>query len=57
MTFNIHHCKGIDKQVDLSRIAEVIENNDADIIVLMRSINIFLSEASIQIKLVGLQNN
>lgn len=32
MTFNIHHGKGIDKQVDLSRIAEVIEKSDADII-------------------------
>lgn len=32
MTFNIHHGKGIDKQADLSRIAEVIEKSDADII-------------------------
>lgn len=32
MTFNIHHGKGIDKQVDLYRIAEVIEKSDADII-------------------------
>ncbi|MBO1514188.1 endonuclease/exonuclease/phosphatase family protein [Metabacillus bambusae] len=32
ITFNIHHGKGIDKQVDLYRIAEVIEISDADII-------------------------
>jgi endonuclease/exonuclease/phosphatase family metal-dependent hydrolase len=32
MTFNIHHGKGIDKQVDLYRIAELIKNSDADII-------------------------
>lgn len=32
MTFNIHHGKGIDKQADLYRIAEVIANSDADII-------------------------
>jgi endonuclease/exonuclease/phosphatase family metal-dependent hydrolase len=32
MTFNIHHGKGIDKQADLSRIAEVIEKSDVDII-------------------------
>ena len=32
MTFNIHHGKGIDKQRDLSRIAEVIEKSDVDII-------------------------
>jgi endonuclease/exonuclease/phosphatase family metal-dependent hydrolase len=32
MTFNIHHGKGVDKQVDLYRIAEVIENSHADII-------------------------
>jgi endonuclease/exonuclease/phosphatase family metal-dependent hydrolase len=32
MTFNIHHARGIDKQADLYRIAEVINNCDADII-------------------------
>ncbi len=32
MTYNIHHGKGMDKQVDLDRIAEVIERSDADII-------------------------
>lgn len=32
MTFNIHHGKGIDKQADLYRIAEVIDQCDADII-------------------------
>jgi endonuclease/exonuclease/phosphatase family metal-dependent hydrolase len=32
MTYNIHHGKGIDKQVDLYRIAEVIESSEADII-------------------------
>ncbi|MFC0271418.1 endonuclease/exonuclease/phosphatase family protein [Metabacillus herbersteinensis] len=32
MTFNIHHGRGVDKQVDLYRIAEVIEKSKADII-------------------------
>ncbi|RBW68491.1 endonuclease/exonuclease/phosphatase family protein [Bacillus taeanensis] len=32
MTYNIHHGKGIDKQLDLDRIAEVIEKSNADII-------------------------
>lgn len=32
MAYNIHHGKGLDKQVDLNRIAEVIEKGDADII-------------------------
>lgn len=32
MTFNIHHGKGIDKKLDLDRIAEVIKNSKADII-------------------------
>lgn len=32
MTFNIHHGRGIDKQADLYRIAEVIDKCDADII-------------------------
>jgi endonuclease/exonuclease/phosphatase family metal-dependent hydrolase len=32
MTYNIHHGVGTDKQLDLSRIAEVIEKSDADII-------------------------
>ncbi|MGP7815917.1 endonuclease/exonuclease/phosphatase family protein [Niallia sp. 01092] len=32
MTFNIHHGKGMDKQLNLNRIAEVIENSEADII-------------------------
>ncbi|MBO1511325.1 endonuclease/exonuclease/phosphatase family protein [Metabacillus sp. BG109] len=32
MTFNIHHGKGIDNQVDLQRIAQVIKDSDADII-------------------------
>ena len=32
MTYNIHHGKGIDNQVNLHRIAEVIEKSDADII-------------------------
>lgn len=32
MTYNIHHGEGIDKQVDLSRIAEVIKKSDTDII-------------------------
>lgn len=32
MTFNIHHGKGIDKQADLYRIADVIDKSDADII-------------------------
>lgn len=32
MTFNIHHGRGIDKQVDLHRIAKVIEDSDVDII-------------------------
>ncbi|WP_377918525.1 endonuclease/exonuclease/phosphatase family protein [Bacillus songklensis] len=32
MTYNIHHGKGMDKQVDLNRIAEVIEKSGADII-------------------------
>ncbi|NDI33302.1 endonuclease/exonuclease/phosphatase family protein [Chengkuizengella sediminis] len=32
MTFNIHHCKGMDKKVDLYRIANVIENSKADVI-------------------------
>ncbi|WP_318183945.1 endonuclease/exonuclease/phosphatase family protein [Metabacillus idriensis] len=32
MTFNIHHGRGMDKQLDLFRIAEVIEKSDADII-------------------------
>jgi endonuclease/exonuclease/phosphatase family metal-dependent hydrolase len=32
MTFNIHHGKGVDKQANLSRIAEVIDICDADII-------------------------
>ncbi|MCQ6274943.1 endonuclease/exonuclease/phosphatase family protein [Bacillus sp. V3B] len=32
MTFNIHHARGMDKQVDLDRIAEIISNCDADII-------------------------
>jgi endonuclease/exonuclease/phosphatase family metal-dependent hydrolase len=32
MTYNIHHGKGMDNQVNLYRIAEVIEKSDADII-------------------------
>ncbi|GIN95147.1 metal-dependent hydrolase [Siminovitchia terrae] len=32
MTFNIHHGKGMDKQANLSRIAEVIDLCNADII-------------------------
>ncbi len=32
MTFNIHHGKGVDKQADLYRIAEVIDKCNADII-------------------------
>jgi endonuclease/exonuclease/phosphatase family metal-dependent hydrolase len=32
MTYNIHHGKGMDKQVNLYRIAEVIEKSGADII-------------------------
>jgi endonuclease/exonuclease/phosphatase family metal-dependent hydrolase len=32
MTFNIHHGKGVDKQANLSRIAEVIDACDADVI-------------------------
>lgn len=32
MTFNIHHGRGRDKQLDLNRIAEVIEQSGADII-------------------------
>jgi endonuclease/exonuclease/phosphatase family metal-dependent hydrolase len=32
MTYNIHHGKGTDNQVNLYRIAEVIEKSDADII-------------------------
>ncbi|MBM4763460.1 endonuclease [Bacillus sp. B15-48] len=32
MTYNIHHGKGLDKKVDLSRIAEVISTSKADII-------------------------
>ncbi|WP_242281026.1 endonuclease/exonuclease/phosphatase family protein [Bacillus cereus group sp. BfR-BA-01347] len=32
MTYNIHHGRGIDKQVDLYRIAEVIKKSEADII-------------------------
>ncbi len=32
MTYNIHHGMGIDKRLDLYRIAEVIDNSNADII-------------------------
>ena len=32
MTFNIHHGRGMDKQLDLYRIAEIIKASDADII-------------------------
>ena len=32
MTYNIHHGKGMDKQIDLYRIAEVIEKSDVDIV-------------------------
>lgn len=32
MTYNIHHGRGSDKQVDMYKIAEVIEKSDADII-------------------------
>jgi len=32
MTYNIHHGKGTDKQLNLNRIAEVIEKSGADII-------------------------
>ncbi|KKI90330.1 endonuclease [Bacillus sp. SA1-12] len=32
LTFNIHHGVGIDKQADLSRIVQVIEKSQADII-------------------------
>ncbi|WP_260472116.1 endonuclease/exonuclease/phosphatase family protein [Bacillus canaveralius] len=32
MTYNIHHGKGMDKQIDLHRTAKVIEKSDADII-------------------------
>ncbi|WP_246197280.1 endonuclease/exonuclease/phosphatase family protein [Cytobacillus depressus] len=32
ITYNIHHGKGIDKQVDLYRIAEVIDKSDADLV-------------------------
>jgi endonuclease/exonuclease/phosphatase family metal-dependent hydrolase len=32
MTYNIHHAKGMDKRLDLERIAKVISESDADII-------------------------
>ncbi len=32
MTYNIHHGKGMDKQIDLTRIAEVIQRSDVDIV-------------------------
>ncbi|MFB4164316.1 endonuclease/exonuclease/phosphatase family protein [Alteribacillus sp. JSM 102045] len=32
MTYNIHHGKGMDKQMDLNRIAEVIHKSDVDIV-------------------------
>ncbi|PWA08904.1 endonuclease [Pueribacillus theae] len=32
MTYNIHYGKGMDKQVNLDRIAEVIKKSDADIV-------------------------
>ena len=32
MTYNIHHGKGIDKVVDLKRIADVITQSGAEII-------------------------
>jgi len=32
MTFNIHHGKGMDKRIDLARVAEVIDQSDADLI-------------------------
>lgn len=32
MTFNIHHGKGMDKQTNLYRIAEVIDRCHADIV-------------------------
>jgi endonuclease/exonuclease/phosphatase family metal-dependent hydrolase len=34
MTYNIHHGEGLDRQVDLSRIAEVIQRERADIVAL-----------------------
>lgn len=32
MTFNIHHGRGIDRKLDLNRIAEVIQESEADLI-------------------------
>ncbi|WP_233269464.1 endonuclease/exonuclease/phosphatase family protein [Alteribacillus sp. YIM 98480] len=32
MTYNIHHGKGMDKQMDLNRIAEVIQKSDVDMV-------------------------
>lgn len=32
LTYNIHHGRGIDKKLDLNRIAEVIKESDADLI-------------------------
>lgn len=44
-TFNIHHGRGIDKQLDLNRIAEVIEASGADIIGLNEVDNHFSSRS------------
>ncbi|HEY4550083.1 MAG TPA: hypothetical protein VIG98_07410 [Bacillus sp. (in: firmicutes)] len=57
MTFNIHHARGIDKQADLYRIAEVIKIAMLISLVLMKSINITPDGVSMKIKSVGLQNN
>lgn len=34
LTFNVHHCRGLDNQVDIARVASVIRNADPDILVL-----------------------
>ena len=34
MTYNIHHGEGIDKRLDLERIAAVIRDADVDIVAL-----------------------
>lgn len=45
MTFNIHHGRGIDGKLDLNRIAEIIEESEADLISL-NEVDRFFSKRS-----------
>ncbi len=34
MTYNIHHCEGTDRQIDIERIAEIIRKSGCDLVAL-----------------------